>query len=60
MATGVRITMDQTQDGSVQTGTGRPALALGALLTAVKVALAGIAILVVLPAAIAAQVAIAR
>jgi len=38
----------------------RPALARGALLTAAKVALACVAILVVLPAALAAQVAIAR
>jgi hypothetical protein len=48
------------QDGTGLPNTGRSALALTAILTAVEVALACIAILVILPAALAAQGAIAR
>jgi hypothetical protein len=51
---------DDAQDGTGLPNTGRSALALTAILTAVEVALACIAILVILPAALAAQGAIAR
>ena len=47
-------------DGTSRPSTLRPTHALGALLTAVKVGLAVIAILVILPAALAAQAAVAR
>ena len=51
---------DDAREGTGLPHTGRPALALSALFTAVKVGLACIAILVVLPAALAAQGALAR
>lgn len=54
-----RTTGDDARDGIGRPSTVPPVLALRALITAVKVAVAGIAILVVLPAAIAAQAAAA-
>ena len=51
---------DGAQVGIGRMSAGRPAIAMSALFTAAKVTLACIAILVVLPAVMAAQGAIAR